>query len=32
MDIMLLIGLFTIIGVKIKEYSENQSKNQGKCK
>jgi len=32
MDIMLLIGLFAIIGVKIKEYSENQSKNQGKCK
>ena len=31
-DIMLLIGLFAIIGVKIKEYSENQSKNQGKCK
>ena len=31
-DILLLIVLFANIGVKIKEYSEYQSKNQGKCK
>ena len=31
-DILLLIVLFANIGVKIKEYSEYQSKNQSKCK